>query len=184
MKYDRHEALRYLKMGSAEPDAAFLARFEAVESQVEAAASARAYWRLEPVTDGAVGAWRHSSARLSATLAGCPHAFLFVATLGAGVDALLRRLAVTSQSDQLIADAIANAMIESYCDGCESRLAAEVPGERLRMRFSPGFGDLALDTQRPLLSLLESPKTVGVSLTDALLMTPLKSVSAIIGAGR
>ena len=49
------------------------------------------------------------------------------------------------------------------------------------MRFSPGYGDLPLDVQRPLFAALDVPRKIGVSLTDSLLMAPSKSVSAIIG---
>ena len=38
-----------------------------------------------------------------------------------------------------------------------------------------------LDYQRTLLAFLDTPRKIGVSLTDALLMVPSKSVSAIIG---
>ena len=55
------------------------------------------------------------------------------------------------------------------------------PNESLVSRYSPGYGDFPLTAQRELLSLLDAPRKVGVSLTDTLLMVPSKSVSAIIG---
>ena len=55
------------------------------------------------------------------------------------------------------------------------------PGETLVRRYSPGYGDLPLAAQRDLLGFLDAPRTVGVALTDALLMVPSKSVSALIG---
>jgi len=54
-------------------------------------------------------------------------------------------------------------------------------GEGLVSRFSPGYGDLPLDYQRTLLSVLDTSRKIGVSLTDSLLMVPSKSVSAIVG---
>ena len=54
----------------------------------------------------------------------------------------------------------------------------------LRPRFSPGYGDFSLDCQKDIIRALEAEKTVGVTLTDSLLMTPSKSVTAVIGAGR
>ena len=48
-------------------------------------------------------------------------------------------------------------------------------------RFSPGYGDLSLDTQKKLLSALDSQRKIGITLTESLLMLPTKSVSAIIG---
>ena len=50
-------------------------------------------------------------------------------------------------------------------------------------RFSPGYGDLSLEVQKEIFSLLDCPRKIGVSLGDSLLMTPSKSVTAIIGYG-
>ena len=67
-------------------------------------------------------------------------------------------------------------------DETEDAIRAELaPGERLIMRFSPGYGDWALSAQRELLRMLDASRTVGVSLTDTMLMVPSKSVSAVIG---
>ena len=49
--------------------------------------------------------------------------------------------------------------------------------------FSPGYGDLPLDLQREIFAALDCPKRIGVSLNESLLMSPSKSVSAIIGLG-
>ncbi len=192
MTIDRAETLRYMRMGAARPDDVLTARLARVEHAVLAAARPVAYWRLEKVAFGAmpddvrIGPLAVRSHALAHVVRGCPHAFLFCATLGAAVDALLRRYSQTSGADALMAQAAATAALESYCDDdCTTRLLAEpaVTGERLRMRFSPGYGDLALETQRPLLQILDSARRAGILLTDTLLMMPSKSVSAIIGVG-
>ena len=54
-------------------------------------------------------------------------------------------------------------------------------GLYLRPRFSPGYGDLPLTLQKDIIRILNTPKTIGVSLTDACLMVPSKSVTALIG---
>lgn len=191
MTIDRAETLRYLRMGAVEPDAVLAARLDKVETEVKAACRPVAYWRLETVAPGAepgglkIGPLAVRSCALARVLHGCRHAFLFCATLGAGVDALLRRYSQTSGADALMAQAVATTAIEAYCDSCRDRLQAEpaVAGEQLRMRFSPGYGDLPLETQRPLLQILDSGRRTGIVLTDTLLMIPSKSVSAIIGVG-
>ena len=191
MTADRAEVLRYLRMGGAEPDAVLAERLARVEREVLAACRPASYWRLEPLAFGdepgglRIGPLAVRSCALARTVRGCRHAFLFCATLGAGVDALLRRYSQTSGADALMAQAVATALLESYCDDCEAKLRAEpaVAGERLRFRFAPGYGDLALETQRPLLEVLDSARRAGIVLTETLLMVPSKSVSAIIGAG-
>ena len=101
---------------------------------------------------------------------------------GAEIDALQRRVSVTSGADALIVQAIGAAAIEEWMDAVEDDIRQELePGEELVPRFSPGYGDLPLECQRTLVSVLDTPRKIGVSLTDTLLMVPSKSVSAIIG---
>ena len=191
MKIDRAETLRYLRMGGVEPDAPLARRLARGEDDVRAAGRPAAYWRLETVAAGeetgdlVLGPLAVRSRDLARVLAGCRHAFLFCATLGAGIDALLRRYSQTSGADALMAQAAATAAIEGWCDACAEKLLAEpaVAGERLRMRFSPGYGDLPLAVQRPLLQILDSARRAGIVLTETCLMIPSKSVSAIIGVG-
>lgn len=191
MKIDRAETLRYLRMGGVEPDAVLARRLARVEDEVRAACRPATYWRLETVAAGTeagdlvLGPLEVRSRDLARVLRGCRHAFLFCATLGAGVDALLRRYSQTSGADALMAQAAATAAIEGWCDACAEKLLAEpaVAGERLRMRFSPGYGDLPLAVQRPLLQILDSARRAGIVLTETCLMIPSKSVSAIIGVG-
>ncbi len=182
---DREETLRYLGMASATPDAAFLARLDAVERAVLAAARPNACWRLVPVEATAetcrVGNLDFKSRSLARVLAGCSRAFLFAATLGTEIDALLRRYGQTAPADLVMAQAAASALIESYCDDCEEEMRKEVPGMALRPRFSPGYGDLPLERQTDLFAALDATKRIGVTLTAAQLMIPSKSVSAIIG---
>ena len=189
MEVNRSEVLRYLRMGNVQPDAVLEARLSAVEREVLAAARPAAHWRLVPVEGDAagyrVGGLALTSRQLWATLAGCRHAFLFCATLGAGVDALLRAYGPRSAADLVMAQAVATALVETWCDACEERMRQEpaVRGETLRMRYSPGYGDLPLEVQRPLLAALDAARQAGITLSSALLMMPSKSVSAIIGAG-
>ena len=50
-------------------------------------------------------------------------------------------------------------------------------------RFSPGYGDLPLTAQREMFRMLECEKRIGVYLNESLLMSPSKSVTAIVGLG-
>lgn len=190
MQVDRGEVLRYLRMGGVRPDAAFEERLAAVEKEVVSVVRPAAYWQLVPVVAHAdetydVGPLLLSSRALWKTLNGCRHAYLFCATLGAGVDALLRTFGHRSAADLVMAQAVSTALVEAYCDACGARMLAEpaVKGESLRMRFSPGYGDLPLAAQRPLLTALDASRRAGITLTDTMLMMPSKSVSAIIGVG-
>jgi len=51
----------------------------------------------------------------------------------------------------------------------------------LTSRFSPGYRDLPLTLQREIFTLLEPSRRIGLSLNASLLMSPSKSVTAIVG---
>lgn len=117
------------------------------------------------------------SKNLYKNLDGCGEAFLFAVTLGVGVDRLLMRLSATSGAKHFITDALASALAEAACE----QLDAEIKGDLLcAPRFSPGYGDLPLALQKPLLQYLQGQK-IGIHLTENLLMVPTKSITAIMG---
>lgn len=51
----------------------------------------------------------------------------------------------------------------------------------LKPRYSPGYGDFALESQKEIFARLECAKRIGLTLTDTMLMVPFKSVTAVIG---
>jgi len=105
-------------------------------------------------------------------------------TLGVDVDRQIRKYQLTDLTRATILNACGAAYIEEYADQICSEIAAEVPGTHLTPRFSPGYGDFPLSFQRSLLTALDSERTIGLVLTDHLLMIPRKSVSALIGRQR
>ncbi len=114
-------------------------------------------------------------------LAGCGRAAVFCATLGAGADALLRRLEREDMALALAADCAAAAAVEQVCDRIEAELQGKFPGCFFPFRFSPGYGDLPLTVQSGLLDLLDAPRRVGLTATSSHILTPRKSVTAILG---
>ena len=175
-----HDVALYLRLDGHEPDAALADKMAAMrEAALPVIRPARVWRRIAwPKTDGAFGASR----KLARHLEGCHAAYLVCGTLGPGFDSLLRRVSVKSAADTLVLQAVGTAAIEEWMDGIEESIKSELaPGEVLLRRYSPGYGDLPLEAQRELLGILDSPRTVGVSLTDTLLMAPSKSVSAVIG---
>ena len=53
----------------------------------------------------------------------------------------------------------------------------------MRWRFSPGYGDWPLEQQPEMVRLAESEK-IGVHLSDASMLVPRKSITAIIGLAK
>lgn len=105
---------------------------------------------------------------------------LFGATLGQGVDALVRKYSVTDIAMTAVVQAVAASMVENLCDiGCEE-LKKAINGEH-RPRFSPGYGDFHISGQEDFFKLLPMNKQLGISLSEGFMMTPTKTVTAFIG---
>lgn len=113
-------------------------------------------------------------------LQGCEQCVLFGATLGPQADALIRRAQVTDMAKALWLDAAASAAIEEVCDGAQRQIALEL-GCTLTTRFSCGYGDLPLTIQPQFLSLLDAGRKIGLSSSASGMLTPIKSVTAVIG---
>ena len=118
------------------------------------------------------------SKNLYKNLQGCDKAFVFAVTVGIGVDRLLARLNMMSQAKHFITDALSSAAVESYCDYVNELIQRDL---KTKPRFSPGYGDLPLDIQPDILGVLSADKTLGITLNSSLLMTPVKSITAIMG---
>jgi hypothetical protein len=129
------------------------------------------------------GAFSTASRDLARSLCGCERALILAATVGLELDRLLARTAATSPARALCLQAIGAERIEALCDTFCKHASLELSrdGRRLRPRFSPGYGDLSLDTQRALFTLLDPARHIGLTLTEQLLMSPTKSVTAIAG---
>ena len=107
--------------------------------------------------------------------------FLFGATLGSRVDIALRRMALTSVAEAGAGQAVAAALIETYCDDCCAELQKQLPeGKKLKWRFSPGYGDWSLEEQKILFPVLDCAHTIGLTLTESCMMAPVKSVTAVM----
>ena len=122
-----------------------------------------------------------NSARLSAHIKGCRQAILFAATIGPGVDMLIRRYNGRSTIKPAILQAAGASAIEAFADEITERIKDSFINNTFKMRFSPGYGDFSLEHQNDFFRLLGLEKNLGMSLNSALLMSPSKSITAVIG---
>ncbi|MGI6499036.1 MAG: methionine synthase [Oscillospiraceae bacterium] len=108
---------------------------------------------------------------------------LMAVTIGNGVEPAIRSAQVTDMTRALFLDACASAAVESVCEAGERALRKQLGGPPpfFTRRYSPGYGDLPLTLQRPLLQLLDAGRKIGLSVSESGLLTPRKSVTAIIG---
>ena len=155
-------------------------------SEVEGVLTFNVSFALLPVSvNGSevdLGFTKTESRDLAKNLGDCDRAVLFAATVGIGMDRLIGKYTRLSPSRAVMIQALGSERVESLCDAFEGYLKERLgEGIALRPRFSPGYGDLSLEFQREVFALLDCPRSLGISLSESLLMTPEKSVTALIG---
>ena len=141
------------------------------------------YTELECRTDGDIcdfGVFSVRSAALAKNLSGSRSVLLFAATVGVGLDRLIAKQSALSPARALMLDSIGGERIEALCDAFCRDYEAE-RGVSLKPRFSAGYGDLPLETQREIFSTLSPGKNIGLFLNASLSMSPSKSVTAFAG---
>lgn len=118
------------------------------------------------------------SESLKKNLQNCKSAYVFAATAGSEVDRQIKKLSLMSDGKGMILSCIASSGIECWCDFINDEMAKK---NVLRPRFSPGYGDVPLCVQKDIFAFLDVNRKIGMSLTEALMMVPVKSVTAIVG---
>ena len=185
MRPDVSEALRYL--GIPHPAEKMRRDAERLADGLSAEIQPRYVYRvfaLEHLPDcvrlqGANVDLTGSSARTM--LAGCGQAALLACTLGARFDARLLTLQARDMAKAVIYDALGSAVVEAGCGEAERELAARFPDLFLTDRFSPGYGDLPLALQPQFCAALDAGRRLGLTVSQSLLLNPVKSVTAVIG---
>ena len=166
---NRREILRYA--GCREETADIAALLDGCFAEAEHVLTYSVCWAEFPVPEQIV------SRDLRRNLSDCSSVIAFAATVGIGIDRLIARYSRIAPSKAVMMQAIGAERIESLCDAFQRDIGC------LRPRFSPGYGDLPLSAQSHIFRALDCPRRIGLSLNDSMLMSPGKSVTALIGVG-
>ena len=179
---DRREVYRYMKCGeqSAEIDALIDKAIAVCEGELRYDTVCISL-PIISMENGEIdlGAATAHSRDLEKALRGCDGVIIFAATVGLGIDRLIAKYGRTQPSTALCIQALGAERIESLCDQFCADLKTR--GLSIRPRFSAGYGDLPIEFQKSIFSLLDCHKSIGLTLNQSLLMSPSKSVTAIIG---
>lgn len=108
---------------------------------------------------------------------------LLAATLGHETDRQITIAQNKNMLEGLALDACASVRIDSYIDDVmRGEISAGLrEGERMTTRFSPGYGDLSMNVTEDIIAILSATKRIGLSVTRSLMMSPVKSVTAVAG---
>ena len=189
MKTDLKLVAKYLGFGNKQPDERTKHDMERIAAQFEQAITGKwtyGHYLLDHSVEGLITlegtAVVLEGKSITRTLKRCKEVYIMVCTLGVQGDLLIERNKMMSPTLGMIADACASAFVETIADSCQQEIESQLPaGAALTFRYAPGYGDLPLATNKTLLGELQSDKRIGVHLTDSMLMTPRKSIVAILG---
>jgi len=172
--------------------AAFCDMAEAARRHASACARPLAAYRIHPIDSRGPGRLSLGGAELSlgdivaGELKNACAAAAFVCTIGPGPEALAgERMRADAAPAAYAADAVASLMAEKAAEALHAAVARASAGRGWGCgeRYSPGYCGWPVSDQVRLFSLLPAG-ACGVSLSPSSLMSPLKSVSGLIGLGQ
>ena len=188
---DPDEVLRFqgYKKGLDVPSRDVLALFDAALAEGRALMAPRAVVRWLAVRNGTPDALDVADTTLTIPGIGgawgeVTHVAAAVCTIG---DALERRVGALWEARELplasMLDSVGSGAVESLAEFVNDLLCQQgLPSLRVTNRISPGYGDWDVVEQRRLFRLCPGDG-VGVTLNDACVMAPGKSISLLVGAG-
>lgn len=184
MRIDRAETLRYLGFRGqqlTDADERNLARAEELCAGAAEPRTAAVRFPFDPdsMTVGETGVVFRGEA-VKKHLAGCDAVWLVAGTLGLALDKLIARLMREEPAVGVMTDAAAVSAIESVMDDLSRDIAQREGGGTTR-RFSCGYADFPLFQQLDFMRLLDMGRRLGVFIGADMLMTPQKTVTAVIG---
>ena len=177
MRQDPRELARYLGYGTAPLPPEVAAVAGACQTELTGTVTPRHLGRrlsLDLFTGRSRDLDRH--------LRHCREGILYAVTVGAEADRLLRRWSAVSMAKAAVGQACCAAWLDELCAQLCKDLSRELePGTYLTPPFSPGYGDWALEEQGRVLTLLDAPRRLGLTLTAGGMLAPEKSVTALVG---
>lgn len=177
---NRAEVLQYLGWRGSEIPPEVAAQLEGCLDETLKVSEPRAVWKLFPTS--ALPEELLAGDDIRALLAESPRCVLLAATLGGALENAIRRAQVRDMTRALMLDCCGSSAIETVCDGAEAQILDTLGGGCfLTDRFSPGYGDLPLSVQPCLLRAVDAGRRIGLHLTPSGILTPRKSVTAVIG---
>lgn len=113
----------------------------------------------------------------------CDKCVMMVATLGLNIEREIILNEKISLTKSIVLDSCATTYIEEICDDIQDKIEgyARQNNFNITSRYSPGYGDLSLDSQKKLLNVMNASSRIGVTTTEHNILFPRKSVTAIIG---
>jgi hypothetical protein len=123
------------------------------------------------------------SLQLSELFKGCDNVLLMAATAGSGiVERRDREIKEGNAALGVILDSVGSETADAGLDWIQDFMSVQSAkkARAITRRFSPGYGDLKLMSQKDIYNALNLEK-IGVNISERCLLTPEKSVIAVAG---
>lgn len=170
---DKKEILRY--MGCKTPDENILSLLEECLTEAMPTLSYAVSYSVYPIK------YKKdiSSDGLLKHISDSDEIIIFAATIGVGIDRLISKYSRISPTKAVIFQAIGTERIEALCDAFCDEMKKKYGC--ITNRFSPGYSDWDIKDQKLIISVTDATKNLGICLNDSFLMSPSKSVTAVVG---
>lgn len=156
--------------------------------RIEAAAEPKIIWKKVPIIHKgkrcAVSDEFHwiDSKKFSQVLFHSDSAVVCAGTLGEAMDHELKSENLRMY-ERVVLDQAASSVMEIVMDIAQKKIQQScLAGEGISQRYSPGYCDWSIEGQKTMASLLPLD-ILGIKLTPSCLMSPRKSVTALLGVG-
>ncbi len=183
------EVFRYLGYGTNQPDQASYTLFKRCVEELSACVRPKCVYTVIPITvmddyvklQGCDLVFQGHD--IAAHLKYSSHVVMLAATLSGHADRLIRQAQASDLSFGLVMDSCATAAVEQLCDDAVTTIKRQLSDCYFTTRYSPGYGDFPIEIQRDFLKTLDAPRKIGLCANDSSILTPRKSVTAVIGVG-
>ena len=179
-KINRDEAVRYLGNSGVKMNQAMESLMDQCEEIILSSAKPKYLYKKIDLRNSDLVAGDSVKAHLK----GCNEGIIICATLGVDIDKQLRLAQVTDMAKAVVMDSMASVAIEQVCTKLDDIIADEYKDYNLTCRFSPGYGDYPIELQENFLRLLDSQRKIGLCTNENSILTPTKSVTAIVGLSK
>ena len=188
LSFPLEQVARVMGYGEAMPDEMIRDSVERILAQAALKATPSCYYSIVDVellekSIRVEGIEFETNKIIAKLLKGSDKVALFLASAGMGFEQWAHEL--KEQGDYLdvfIADSIGTCIVEQAGDYMERLVEKEIGTLKHTNRFSPGYCGWHVSEQKKFFSLLP-PGICDVTLRESCLMTPIKSISGIIGIG-
>lgn len=96
-------------------------------------------------------------------------------TLGHNISRLIKRELAVNPANGVMVDSSASVIVDAYAGYIQEQFG------KTTSRFSPGYGDVPLESQKIFAKILDMTKKIGIHLTEGHLMIPEKSIIFLMG---